>query len=179
MKNFYALIDCPTQKKFALSFHNVRAKNCKKLYVRKLSICVERKESTIFISLLNISPKIDSRKSKRKDQWASRNISSADPRPIPTAGVGKTNRGHHKKEPKQSSLRRWRKDQTPEGISHPLSKQNTEPANDDRMLKLSHGQNCPPHSPEETYKRRVFSQFHFIHLCDGCSARDTRPKNFN
>ena len=41
----------------------------------------------------------------------------------------------------------------PKKISHPLSKQNPEPANDDRELKLSHGQNCPPHSPEETYKK--------------------------
>ena len=34
--------------------------------------------------------------------------------------------------------------------SHPQSKQNPEPANEARMLKLSPGQNCPPHSPEET-----------------------------
>jgi hypothetical protein len=27
------------------------------------------------------------------------------------------------------------------------------------------------------YKRRVFSQFLFIHFCNGCSARDTRPQN--
>jgi hypothetical protein len=44
---------------------------------------------------------------------------------------------------------------------------------------LSHGQNCPPHSSEETYKRRIFSRLCFIHFCNGCSARDTRPKNFN
>jgi hypothetical protein len=33
------------------------------------------------------------------------------------------------------------------------AKQSPEPANEVRMLKLSHGQNCSPHSPEESYKR--------------------------
>jgi hypothetical protein len=61
--------------------------------------------------------------------------------------------------------------------SHPLSKQNPESIDRNRELRLSHGQNCTPHSPEETFKRRAFSQFLFIHFCNGCSARDTRPKN--
>jgi hypothetical protein len=53
----------------------------------------------------------------------------------------------------------------------------TKTINRNRVLRLSHGQNCTPHSPEETYKRRVFSQFLFTHFCNGCSARDTRPQN--
>ncbi len=68
------------------------------------------------------------------------------------------------------------KTNTQREYSHPQSKQNPEPANEARMLKLSHGQNCPRHSPEESYKRRASFQFHFIHFC---SARDTRPQNFN
>jgi hypothetical protein len=39
-------------------------------------------------------------------------------------------------------------------------------------------QACPPHSPEETYKRQVSSQHDdSIQFCNGCSARDTRPQN--
>ncbi len=38
-------------------------------------------------------------------------------------------------------------------------------------------QACPPHSPEETYKRRVSTQHDAIQFCYGCSARDPRPQN--
>ncbi len=44
-------------------------------------------------------------------------------------------------------------------------------------LETGQGQNCPPHSPEETYKRQASFQFRFIHFFNGCSARDTRPQN--
>ncbi len=36
-------------------------------------------------------------------------------------------------------------------------------------------QACPPHSPEEPYKRRVSTQYDSIQFCNGCSARDTCP----
>ncbi len=38
-------------------------------------------------------------------------------------------------------------------------------------------QACPPHSPEETYKRWVSTQHDSIQFCNGCSARYTRPQN--
>jgi hypothetical protein len=48
-----------------------------------------------------------------------------------------------------------------------------------RMLKTIPWTNCPPHSPEETYKRQASIQYDSIHFCNGCSVRDTRPQNLN
>jgi hypothetical protein len=38
-------------------------------------------------------------------------------------------------------------------------------------------QACPPHSPEESFKRRVSTQHDSIQFCNSCSVRDTSPQN--
>jgi hypothetical protein len=57
---------------------------------------------------------------------------------------------------------KYKKTNTQREHSHPQSKQSPELANEARMLKISHGQNCPPRTPEEICKRQASFQFHFI-----------------
>ncbi len=61
--------------------------------------------------------------------------------------------------------------------SHPQSKQSQEPANGSQDGQTIPWPNCLPHSPEKSYKRRASIQYFFIHFCNSCSARDTRPQN--